>query len=35
MLWQVDFDQGGVLWPIYHECECDNPYDELTNPKGE
>ncbi|KAL4459161.1 hypothetical protein ABPG75_014026, partial [Micractinium tetrahymenae] len=32
--WKVDFDHGGVLWPIYHECECDNPYDELSNPKG-
>jgi hypothetical protein len=32
--WRVDAEQGGVLWPLYHLCECDNPFDRLTNPKG-
>lgn len=26
--------QGGVLWPLYHQCECNNEFDPLTNPKG-
>lgn len=26
-------DQGGVLWPHFHLCTCDNIYDEFDNPK--
>ncbi|GAB4813150.1 hypothetical protein N2152v2_000196 [Parachlorella kessleri] len=32
--WQVLPEEGGVLWPLYHLCECDNPADKLTNPDG-
>ncbi|KAL4854168.1 hypothetical protein ACK3TF_005019 [Chlorella vulgaris] len=32
--WRVDEDQGGVLWPLYHLCECDNPHDPVLNPNG-
>ncbi|KAK9804888.1 hypothetical protein WJX72_010344 [[Myrmecia] bisecta] len=27
-------DSGGVLWRQLHCCECDNPFDPVTNPKG-
>lgn len=27
-------EQGGVMWPYYHLCECDDVYDSVTNPKG-
>lgn len=33
--WSVTHEQGGVLWPMYHLCECDNPLDKMTNPDGE
>lgn len=33
--WKVDPEQGGVLWPLYHLCDCDNPHDKYYNPKGE
>ncbi|CAL8464574.1 g4109 [Coccomyxa elongata] len=26
--------EGGVLWPHFHLCTCDNAYDECSNPKG-
>eukprot|EP00887_Chlorella_sp_A99_P006990 scaffold2.g6990.t1 len=32
--WKVEEDQGGVLWPMYHLCTCNNPADPLTNPEG-
>lgn len=25
---------GGVLWPLYHMCDCGNPYDPIFNPTG-
>jgi len=32
--WSLTWDQGGVLYPIYHHCDCDNAYDEKINPRG-
>ncbi|KAL3134837.1 hypothetical protein ABBQ32_007805 [Trebouxia sp. C0010 RCD-2024] len=29
-----DSDQGGVLWPQFHCCQCDFPADAFTNPGG-
>lgn len=26
-------EEGGVLWPHFHLCTCDNEYDEFDNPK--
>lgn len=27
-------EDGGVLWPQYHTCKCDDEYDRAFNPKG-
>ncbi|GMH36245.1 hypothetical protein BSKO_04113 [Bryopsis sp. KO-2023] len=27
-------EDGGVLWPQFHCCTCDNAYDPTTNPSG-
>lgn len=32
--WKVEEERGGVLWPMYHCCECDDAYDKDYNPKG-
>jgi hypothetical protein len=32
--WGLTFEQGGVLYPHYHHCTCDDPADPLTNPTG-
>ncbi|MEW5318408.1 MAG: hypothetical protein WDW38_009633 [Sanguina aurantia] len=28
-------EEGDVLWPLFHECDCENPYHPVDNPKGE
>ena len=33
-LWRATREQGGVFWPRYHLCECDNAENPLTNPDG-
>lgn len=33
--WAAWPEQGGVLWPMYHSCPCDNARHVLTNPEGE
>ena len=32
--WNLSYNQGGVLYPHYHYCDCDDPYDPIRNPKG-
>lgn len=32
--WQITRDEGGVFYPQYHHCNCNNEYDALTNPTG-
>lgn len=26
-------NEGGVLWPLFHCCGCDNPFDTYSNPQ--
>ncbi|KAG7668690.1 hypothetical protein KSW81_005448 [Nannochloris sp. 'desiccata'] len=32
--YKLTYDQGGVLYPHFHFCECDNVYDPVSNPTG-
>jgi len=32
--YKLTYDQGGLLYPHYHFCECDNEYDAVSNPTG-
>ena len=27
-------NEGGVLWPLFHCCQCNNPFDVFMNPKA-
>jgi DNA excision repair protein ERCC-6-like 2 len=32
--YKLTYEQGGVLYPHFHFCECDNKYDPVSNPTG-
>ena len=32
--WKLTYEQGGVLYPHYHFCDCDNARDPISNPDG-
>jgi SNF2 family DNA or RNA helicase len=32
--YKLHYNQGGLLYPHFHFCECDNVYDPISNPTG-
>ena len=29
----LEVEEGGVIWPFLHQCECGDPYEPYSNPK--
>ena len=29
----LDAEEGGVIWPFLHQCDCGDPYEPYSNPK--
>ena len=32
--WKLTYNQGGVLYPHFHDCSCNNPRHPIRNPLG-
>lgn len=32
--WRISEEEGGLLYPRYHFCQCGNEFDPLTNKRG-
>ena len=29
----LEAEEGGVIWPLLHQCDCGDQYDPYSNPK--